>query len=80
VPLLLVDGLPLSWTELKLREWFERHGTVSNAVLLTGPLGGHIGFGYVEMVDPAEAEQARQALDGTQIGGHRITVVHADQT
>jgi RNA recognition motif-containing protein len=76
----LIDGLPLNCTELELREWFERYGTVSNAVLLTGPLGGHIGFGYVEMVDVSEAERARQALDGTEIGGFRIKVAHADET
>jgi RNA recognition motif-containing protein len=72
---LYVGGLPYSVTDEKLVELFQSHGTVESAKVVTDRYTDQSrGFGFVEMSTEQEAEQAIQALNGTQIEGRSLTV------
>jgi RNA recognition motif-containing protein len=72
---LYVGGLPYSVTDEQLSELFESHGTVESAKVITDRYTDRSrGFGFVEMSTQAEAEQAIQALNGTDLGGRSLTV------
>ena len=72
---LYVGGLPYSVTDEKLVELFQSHGTVESAKVVTDRYTDQSrGFGFVEMSTQQEAEQAIQALNGTQIEGRSLTV------
>ena len=72
---LYVGGLPYSVTDEQLSELFESHGTVESAEVITDRYTDRSrGFGFVEMSTQAEAEQAIQALNGTELGGRSLTV------
>ena len=72
---LYVGGLPYSVTDEQLTELFESHGTVESAKVITDRYTDRSrGFGFVEMSTQAEAEQAIQALNGTDLEGRSLTV------
>jgi RNA recognition motif-containing protein len=72
---LYVGGLPYSVTDEQLSELFESHGTVESAKVITDRYTDRSrGFGFVEMGTQAEAEQAIQALNGSELGGRSLTV------
>ena len=72
---LYVGGLPYSVTDGQLTELFESHGTVESAKVITDRYTARSrGFGFVEMSTQAEAEQAIQALNGTELEGRSLTV------
>ena len=72
---LYVGGLPYSVTDEQLSELFESHGTVESAKVITDRYTDRSrGFGFVEMSTQAEAEQAIQALNGSDLGGRSLTV------
>jgi len=72
---LYVGGLPYSVTDEKLTELFESHGTVESAKVITDRYTDRSrGFGFVEMSTQEEAEQAIQALNGTELEGRNLTV------
>jgi len=72
---LYVGGLPYSVTDEQLAELFESHGTVESAKVITDRYTDRSrGFGFVEMSTQAEAEQAIQALNGTELEGRSLTV------
>lgn len=72
---LYVGGLPYSVTDEQLSELFEPHGTVESAKVITDRYTDRSrGFGFVEMSTQAEAEQAIQALNGSELGGRNLTV------
>lgn len=72
---LYVGGLPFSVTDERLKELFEPHGTVESAKVVTDRYTDRSrGFGFVEMSTQQEAEQAIQALNGTEIEGRSLTV------
>ena len=72
---LYVGGLPYSVTDEQLSELFEPHGTVESAKVITDRYTDRSrGFGFVEMSTQAEAEQAIQALNGTELEGRSLTV------
>jgi len=74
---LYVGNLPFSATEQELRDMFEKHGSVDSAnVIMDRETGRSRGFGFVEM-DDSGAESARQALDGTDMGGRALRVNEA---
>jgi polyadenylate-binding protein len=72
--LLIVDGLPLNFTIEQLRALFEPFGGVTSTKVVRDPLGRSLCFGYVEMDSEADAEEARQALDGTKLHDQTIRV------
>ena len=74
---LYVGNLPFSATEQELRDMFEKHGSVDSVnVIMDRETGRSRGFGFVEM-DDSGAESARQALDGTDMGGRALRVNEA---
>src|ERR1019366_967404 len=67
---LYVGNLPHSTTEAELRGVFEAHGAVEKVSIVTDRETGRArGFAFVEMTNPAEADKAVAALNGTELGG-----------
>lgn len=75
---LYVGGLPYSTTEEELEELFAAHGTVSSAVIIKDRHSGRSkGFGFVEMEEVKDGQNAVKELDNTEYGGRTITVNEA---
>jgi RNA recognition motif-containing protein len=73
-----VGNLPFSATEADLRGLFEQHGTVESVnVIVDRDTGRSRGFAFVEMDDPASAQNAMEALDGKDFGGRDLRVSEA---
>lgn len=67
----------LSWqmTDEDLRNLFEQHGSVSSAKIVKDKVSGRSkGFGFVEMEDDAEAQQAITNLYDSEVMGRKIIV------
>jgi RNA recognition motif-containing protein len=72
-----VGNLPFSATEDQIRELFTAHGAVESVNLITDRQTGQPrGFGFVEM-NAAGADDAIQALNGTDLGGRSLNVNEA---
>jgi RNA recognition motif-containing protein len=73
---LFVAGLPDSVTEEVLKQIFEATGgkVVSVSLPKDRTTGRPRGFGFVTMGTPAEAQAARDQLDGSMQGGRSISV------
>lgn len=75
---LYVGNLSFSTTETRLREVFEKHGTVESASLVMDrETGRPRGFGFVEMPDAGQAQAAMTALNGANVDGRDLTVNEA---
>ncbi len=73
-----VGNMPYSMTEDDLRTAFEVYGAVASARLVTDRETGRVkGFGFVEMNNPAEANAAIEALNGSRQGGRELVVNEA---
>lgn len=58
-----------------LKEIFEEYGNVSSAkVIMDHYTGKSRGFGFVEMLNDEEAENAIRGLNGAELDGKKITV------
>jgi hypothetical protein len=70
-----VGNLPYSTTEEDLRAIFERFGEVSSAkVVIDRETNRSKGFGFVEMPDDHDGEEAVKALDGSPMNGRPLRV------
>jgi RNA recognition motif-containing protein len=69
---LYVGNLNYATTNEKLQVLFAAHGTVASVKIIEGK-----GFGFVEMSSEAEAEAAKNALNGTEYDGRNIKVDEA---
>ena len=69
---LYVGNFNYSTVDSQLEELFSPHGSVQSAKVI-----GDKGFGFVEMSNNAEAEKAKEALDGTEFGGRTLRVDEA---
>jgi len=69
---LYVGNFKYSTTEEQLEELFSEYGQVVKVNVI-----GNKGFGFVEMSDNAEAEKAKEALDGTEHDGRTLRVDEA---
>jgi len=69
---LYVGNLSYSVTNEQLRDLFTNYGEVIDAKTIEGK-----GFGFVEMSTPAEAEKAKEGLNGTEFEGRTIKVDEA---
>src|SRR5688500_14974996 len=77
---LYVGGLPYSFDNAALERLFSTVGKVISAkVIIDRDTGRSRGFGFVEMESNQEAEQAIKQLNGTDQGGHTITVNEAKE-
>ncbi len=75
---LYVGNLPHAVTDSELQTIFEAHGTVESAQIITDrDTGRSKGFGFVEMASDDEAEAAITAMNGTEVGGRKLTVNEA---
>ncbi|MBL7119835.1 MAG: RNA-binding protein [Dehalococcoidia bacterium] len=69
---LYVGNLAYSVTEKQLRELFSNYGEVTQVNRVQGR-----GFGFIEMSDSAEAEKAKEALNGSDLEGRTLKVDEA---
>jgi RNA recognition motif-containing protein len=69
---LYVGNLSYSITSEKLKELFTAYGSVVDVRII-----GDKGFGFVEMSNQAEAENAKNELDGQVLEGRNIRVDEA---
>ncbi len=75
---LFVGSLPWAVNDEALKEAFEAHGAVVSAKVITDRQTGRSrGFGFVEMENEADASNAIQALNGTDLKGRNIIVSEA---
>ena len=69
---LYVGNLSYSVTDEQLEELFAAHGNVQSANVI-----GNKGFGFVEFSENAEAEKAKEELDGTEFQGRTLKIDEA---
>jgi RNA recognition motif-containing protein len=76
---LFVGNVSFETTEQALREHFEQSGLgVTDVVIVTDrETGRSRGFGFVELGLAAEAERAKELLDGQELDGRKLTVREA---
>jgi RNA recognition motif-containing protein len=77
---LYVGGLPYQTTEQDLIDLFQQVGNVATAtIIIDRATGRSKGFGFVEMGDNQEAQDAIARLNGTTLGNRTITVNEAQE-
>jgi RNA recognition motif-containing protein len=75
---IFVGNLAFTTTEQDLRQLFEPYGTVETIRIMTDRDTGRArGFGFVEMPDSREAQDAIAGLNGTSWAGRVLTVNEA---
>lgn len=73
-----VGNLPYSTTDDDLRDAFEVYGTVDSArVIIDRVTDRSKGFGFVEMPNAQEGQNAISKLDGSQMEGRTLKVNEA---
>ena len=72
---LYVGGLSFNTTSQTLREHFAQCGAVNSAEVVTDRgTGASRGFGFVEMANDAEAQDAIKRFDGKELDGRPLRV------
>ena len=72
---LFVGGLPYSIDSSQLEEMFSKLGKVVSADVITDRDSGQSkGFGFVEMENEKEADEAIEKLNDTELEGRKIAV------
>lgn len=75
---LYVGNLSYSTTEEELRQLFAEVGTVVSVTVITDRMTGRSrGFGFVEMENDDDAEEAIKRLNNYSLGQRNITVSEA---
>lgn len=75
---LYVGNLPYSVRDSDLEDLFAAHGSVQSAqVIIERDTGRSKGFGFVEMSNDQEAQEAISALNGRDMEGRTLTVNEA---
>jgi RNA recognition motif-containing protein len=75
---LYVGNLPYSVRDSDLEDLFSVHGAVQSAqVIIERDTGRSKGFGFVEMSNDQEAQEAISALNGREMEGRTLTVNEA---
>jgi len=75
-----VGSLPYATTEDALKALFEQFGQVTSAKIIMDKFSGKSkGFGFVEMPSDEDAQQAIEALNGTEYEGQRLRISEARQ-
>lgn len=75
---LFVGGIPYATTEDELQALFSAEGQVASVSIVTDRFTGQSrGFGFVDMPNEAEAQQAIRTLNGRVFGGRSIAVNEA---
>jgi RNA recognition motif-containing protein len=75
-----VGQLPYNTTEEELKSMFTEYGEVASLNLITDKFSGQSkGFGFIEMPNNAEADQAIKALNKSMLKGREIKVNQAEE-
>ncbi len=75
---LFVGGLPYRTTNDELRDAFAKAGEVASASIVTDrETGRSRGFGFVEMAQDADADNAISMWNGKEFDGRTLTVSDA---
>ena|ERR1035441_2562832 len=75
---LYVGGLAYSVTDQELQELFATMGAVESAVVIKDRDSGQSkGFGFVEMTEVKDGQNAIKELNGKELGGRAIIVNEA---
>ena len=75
---LFVGNMSFQTTADDLRALFEPFGQLARVHVATDRETGRArGFGFVEMTNPAEADKAVAALNGTELGGRALKINEA---
>jgi cold-inducible RNA-binding protein len=75
---IFVGNLDFSATEDSIRSLFQPYGAIERVSVATDrDTGRSRGFAFVEMTDPAEADRAIEALNGTELGGRSLNINEA---
>jgi RNA recognition motif-containing protein len=75
-----VGQLPYNTTEEELKAMFTEFGEVASLSLITDKFSGQSkGFGFVEMPNNSEADQAIKGLNKTMLKGREIKVNQAEE-
>lgn len=73
-----VGNLSYNLTDAELNNAFAKFGTVASAkIIMDRDSGRSKGFGFVEMENSAEGEEAINSLNGTELDGRSIKVNEA---
>jgi len=73
-----VGNLPWATTSADLESMFGEHGAVTNAeVIMDRATGRSRGFGFVQMSDDNEADNAINSLNGQDMNGRPLVVNEA---
>ena len=77
---LYVGNLSYNVRDDDLQQTFAQFGTVSSAkVMIDRETGRSKGFGFVEMANNAEAEEAIKSMNGRNLSGRTIRVNQAEE-
>jgi RNA recognition motif-containing protein len=72
---IFVGSLPFTIKETELKDMFEEYGEVVSAKIITDKLSGRSkGFGFIDMTNDEEAQNAINSLNGAEVGGRKIVV------
>jgi RNA recognition motif-containing protein len=72
---LYVGGIPYTTTEAALRDAFSKAGNVVSASIIIDRMTGRSkGFGFVEMSNDDEANEAINQFNGQDFEGRKLTV------
>lgn len=75
---LYVGNLSYGTTDQALQEAFSQFGVVTSASVIMDKMTGRSkGFGFVEMANDEEAQQAIDAMNGKELDGRTLTVNEA---
>src|SRR5476651_2466842 len=78
---LFVASIPSDFDDVDLKEMFELYGEVTSAkVIVDRATGKSKGFGFVDMLDRAEALATIETLNGAKIKGKALSVMEADNS
>jgi RNA recognition motif-containing protein len=73
-----VGNLPYSVTDDDLQEMFSEFGELTSAEVVKDKFSGQSkGFGFVDMPDNADAEEAIKSLNDQPVQGRKLTVNEA---
>lgn len=74
-----VGNLSMTMSENALQDLFSEFGKVESVKLIKDRFSGRLkGYGFIDMPDNSEADQAIKALNGNRIEGNIVKVRPAD--
>ena len=77
---LYVGNLSFNTTDQMLQDAFSAHGEVTSATVIKDrDTSRSKGFGFVEFAQDADAQKAKGAMDGKELGGRSLRVDEAKE-